>query len=239
MEVIRTFIDASKMIVKDKVLLFFCSIPVVMGLVLFGFMGGWVYSTLLPWGSALVDSYINISWLGSILGWIVKSLVIVLFFFLTNWTFVLAVGLLACPFNDLIASRVEKKSRGKETLTLGESFSSLPKRIIFTIKNETKKIGVIILLTLISLIFSLFPILAPISFLIQGILIAVNFLDYNWSRHEFSLGTCFKNYRENFLGYSVMGLLGGILLSIPVLNLTFYPILLVSFALNFSKQEII
>ena len=82
MEVITTLIEATKMILKDRILLFLCSLPVLIGLILFGFMGGWIYTTILPWGTGLVDAYINISWLGSILGWIVKSFVIVLFFFL-------------------------------------------------------------------------------------------------------------------------------------------------------------
>ena len=235
MNVLSNFLLSFRMLKEDKILLFLSSIPVVIGLLFYGLLGGWIFSSIIPWGNELVQGWLSIDWLGSILGWVVKTLITILFFFAINWTFFLFVSLLASPFNDIISSRVEKKLLGKKLDGMGVEFNGLFSKIGFIFFNESKKVLFIILLSLISLGISFFPLLSPVTIFLQAMLVAVNFLDYSWSRNDLSFGQCQKNYRENFLTNTIGGLIGVGLLAIPGLNILSLPILVVFFTINFKK----
>ena len=53
---------------------------------------------------------------------------------------------------------------------------------------------------------------------LQAVLVAVNFLDYSWSRNDLSFGSCLHSYKSNFINNSVGGLLRVGLLAIPELR---------------------
>ena len=96
MDVLKNFTLSLKMMKEDKVLLGLSLIPVFIGLVFYGLLGGWIFTSVIPYGNEIVQGWLSIDWLGSILGWVFKALVTILFFFSVNWTFFLIVSLLAC-----------------------------------------------------------------------------------------------------------------------------------------------
>ena len=147
--VIKELYSSIKMIKEDKVLLFLSMMPVFIGIFLYAVLGGWIYTSVIPWGTEYTQSLFDTEWLGSALGWIVQGLIFILFLFITNWTFVLIVGVLASPFNDLIVQRVQRKIKGEELLSLGQSFSTITSRISFTVLNEVKKLFVILFLSFV------------------------------------------------------------------------------------------
>ena len=51
------------MIKEDKVLLLLSVIPVLIGLTFYGLLGGWIFTSIIPWGNELVASWLSIDWL--------------------------------------------------------------------------------------------------------------------------------------------------------------------------------
>ena len=237
MDLIKNFLLSIKMLKEDKILLLLSFIPVLIGLTFYGFLGGWIFTAIIPWGNDIMQNWLSIDWLGVFLGWIIKALMTILFFFVINWTFFLVVSLLASPFNDLISSRVEKKLLNQELGNLSSEFSGFFSKMIFMITNEFKKVFIIILLSLMSLALSFFPLLSPLTIFFQAVLVAINFLDYNWSRHDLKLSECITNYKENFLNNTFTGLVGVGLLAIPGVNIISLPILVVIFTINFKQSN--
>tara|TARA_B100000886_G_C20384856_1_gene475568 strand:- start:582 stop:1307 length:726 start_codon:yes stop_codon:yes gene_type:complete len=236
MTAFKNILMSFKMIMGDKVLLILSLIPVTIGLLFYGLLGGWIFTSIIPFGNELIQTWLSIDWLGSILGWIAKALITILFFFVINWTFFLVVSLLASPFNDLISARVERKLLNQDLGTLGASFDGVFKKIGFTLINESKKVFLIMILSLISLLLSFFPILSPVTILVQSILVAVNFLDYNWSRHDLNIKECFRSYKLSFVDNTISGLIGVGVLAIPGLNILSLPVLIVAFSIQFTEK---
>lgn len=235
MEVIKNFGLSFKLIKEDKVLLLLSFIPVLIGLLFYGILGGWVFTSVIPWGNELIQNWLSIDWLGSFLGWIVKALVTILFFFVINWTFFLVVSLLASPFNDLISARVERKMLGESLGNISDEFKGVFSKMIFTLGNELKKVLFILVLSLLSFGLSFFPLLSPLTIFLQAVLVAINFLDYSWSRNDFKIGECISNYRQNFINNTLCGLIGVGLLAVPGVNIIFLPVLVILFTLNFRR----
>lgn len=208
-----------KMLVKDKVNFLLAFAPVAVGLVLYYFLGSWIYESAMTQGSALIDSYVTKDSLGSVLYWLAAAILTVMLFFLVNWTFVLVVTLIASPFNDLLSLRIENHLKGKTNLELAPSFAGLLPKIIYIALNEFKKIALIVLFTVLSLIFGYIPFLAPIAIFIAVMLLASEFLDYSWSRHDIEFKKCFQDLRRNTVGYGVGGGIFFMIVSVPLINL--------------------
>mgnify|MGYP003952923661 CR=1 FL=1 len=117
---LATFKDSFNIIKNDKWILLFCMIPVFIGALFYIGLGGWMFASVLPWGSELIKEHLSSGFLGEFLTWVLGSLLSIAFFFLMNWTFVLIVSLVASPFNDIISGRVERNLRGKEQETASE-----------------------------------------------------------------------------------------------------------------------
>ena len=98
--------------------------------------------------------------------------------------------------------------------------------------NETKKISLIVVLSIVSLVLSFIPFMAIVSFFIQVVLLSVTFLDYYWSRKNLSVRECINDYRSNFLFNFLSGLLFFGLLLIPGGGVLFFPLILIKFSLN-------
>jgi len=62
--------------------------------------------------------------------------------------------------------------------------------------------------------------------------VAINFLDYKWSRHDLSFGDCITEFKNNFLNFTLAGLIVVGLLSIPGINIISLPVLVVVFSLR-------
>lgn len=216
---LSSFSPAVVMIVKNKINLTLSLIPIVIGILLYWFAGAAIYEGVMGQGQELINEYIQEGTWGAIVYYLVATIFTVMLFFIVNWTFVLVVTLLASPFNDLLSERIEKLMQGNATLNLADSMGRIGKNVFKVIFVEIKKILLIMSLTLISVIFGYIPFLTPISVMIAILLLAVEFLDYSWSRHEMTFNECLKDIKKNVIGYLLGGGFFFILVSIPVVNL--------------------
>lgn len=212
------------MILKDKISLLFSIIPIMVGAILYIFLGREILSRGIQYGNDFVSQYLTNETVGGILSFLIASILSILLFFLVNWTFVLILSVIASPFNDLISARVEKKLRGEENLTVKESVGKLFQNFISTIFTEIKKVLVIIFLSLIALLFSYIPFLTPFSVGITVLLLAIGFVDYSWSRHDRKFSDCRKDVQKNFLSYLLGGGIFMIFVSIPFINIFVPPL---------------
>lgn len=170
-------------------------------------------------GTELIQAYLKDSTWGEYLYYLLVGILTVLMYFIINWTFVIVLSILASPFNEIVSSRVEKITKGEELTGLGQVFDGFFKGLFFTIINESKKLGLIFVLTFISLILSYIPLLTPISIFITAILLGVSYLDFNWSRHELPFKDCKKDLFKNIFSYGFGGGFFLILVSIPLINI--------------------
>lgn len=210
-------------IFSDRVNLILAIIPIVIGIVLFTVFGSWVYGSLMDQGQAYIEHYVSEGSMGKIVYYLVATILTIMLYFVINWTFVLIVTILASPFNDMLSSRTEKKLKGEELESFSESFVKITKNFILTIFNEIKKVGFILILSVISFVLGYIPLLTPISVFITVLLLAIGFLDYSWSRHNIVFKSCLNDVRKNLLNYSLGGGFFFVLVSIPVINLIVSP----------------
>lgn len=218
-DALTSFRPASKQLYQDKVNLLLAIIPISMGFVLFYFLGSWVYGSVMEQGQALIREYISEGTMGNIVYYIVATILTVMLYFLINWTFVLLVSIIASPFNDMLSSRIEKQLKGKTPDSLKHTFKEMLSKVAATLFNEIKKVSLIIVLSVISLVFGYIPLLTPVSVFITITLLSIEFLDYSWSRHGLSFMNCLGDLRRNILGYTFGGGFFFIIVSIPVINL--------------------
>lgn len=221
---------------KDKFIILLSLIPVLIGSLLYYFLGSWIYGDLLSRGRGLIDSYLSEGVIANILYYVVGGLLTVALFFIISWTFVLTISLIAAPFNDLISSRVENLLLGKKQDSVKETFLQLFSRYRSVIVNEIKKILTIVTLSLLAFVISFIPLLVPLTVLMSALLLAVEFLDYNWSRRELGLRECLGNVRRMFLSYSLAGLVFLVLITVPFLNLFVFSYGVVYFSVLFVKN---
>jgi CysZ protein len=214
---------SKKIFLRDKVCFILGLLPVGIGLILYYWVGKWFYGPVLEWGNNLVSQFITKDSLNSIIYYLFFGLISIFLFVLIGYTFTLVVSLVASPFNDLLSSRVEKILLGKKTEGLKESLLQTMRKMLVILKEELKKIFVILLLTLMAFFIGLFPVLAPISFFISATCLAIQFLDYTWCRREMAFRQCFRSLNKSLFSYSVTGVFFSLLMMVPVLNLVSIP----------------
>lgn len=206
-------------IFKDKVNFILTLIPILIGIVLYYYLGSLIYENAMGAGQELIDRYVSKETWGAVFYYLAASVLTVMLFFLVNWTFVLVVTLIASPFNDILSARIEKKMKGEVNLELGPTFSRLISKLFFTLFNEIKKIAFIIFLSAVSFLFGYIPILAPIGVFIAILLLASEFLDYSWSRHDLKFKDCMGDLKSHVAGYSFGAAFFFMLVSVPLVNL--------------------
>ncbi|MDD0852412.1 EI24 domain-containing protein [Halobacteriovorax sp. GB3] len=213
---------------KDVKILLLSLIPSVIGLVAYYYLGGWFVTSTTTWGKTYIDSYFeNAELVASILQWTLG----IFFFFVASFTFFLFVSLISSPFNDLISKRVEKILGGRVE-EAPFTFSG----VFRVLKNEIKKIGFILLISIIGLLCGfVFP---PLSFFISAILMAVTFLDYSWSRHEMSVSECVNDFKSSFVRYLLPGVAYVFIVSLPLINVIFLPLGVIYFTTIFTKKRV-
>lgn len=223
---------------KDKWIFIFSLVPLFIGAGLYSWLGSWLFNDLLTMGKAQIEQYVSSGGWSQFFFWILAGILTIGFYFLLSWTFVLVVSGLASPFNDIISNRVERAIRGEAAEQVSESFARLMKRLGHTLFNELKKIAFILILNILAFALSFVAILAPISVLISALLMAVGFLDYSWSRKNFSFGACLSDIRTSFFSYGLMGGAFLVLITIPIVNLFALPFGVVYFTvLHVHKSE--
>lgn len=211
--------EALRYLFKDPINLLLFIIPAIISLGLYAIVGGYVLTKGMGTAEVLIMKYVISKEASLFLYYLISGLLMFLIFLLVNWTFVLCLGLVAAPFNDMISARIEKKMNGglpdsDRKATLGAVFSRLGK----TLKNELKKITVILVITVFATILNFFPIFYPLAILLLAILMSSQYLDYSWSRHNWEAGRCIKDIVANLPSNVISGLMFLILIAVPFIN---------------------
>jgi CysZ protein len=213
-----------KYIFRDGVNFSLAMVPILIGLSLYIYLGKRAYTDGLEWMRGIVTNHVTAGSWGDFLYYILISILTIVIFFLISWTFVLVVSILASPFNDLISARVERAELGQAQLSFSDATSNMFSKFFKTILNESKKIFVIAILAMMSMLFNFIPILVPISIVLSALLLAIQFVDYSWSRHNLRFGNCMSDLRSNWLRYILSGLVVLVFVSIPVVNIFVTPV---------------
>jgi CysZ protein len=221
---IAAFRKSLNYIFRDGVNFSLAMVPILLGLSLYIYLGKRAYSDGMEWMRAMVTNHITAGSWGDFLYYILISILTIVVFFLISWTFVLVVSILASPFNDLISARVERAELGQKQLSFSDASSNMFSKFFKTILNESKKILVIAILAIISMLFNFIPVLVPISIVLSALLLAIQFVDYSWSRHNLRFASCLQDLRSNWLRYIASGLVVLVFVSIPVINIFVTPI---------------
>ncbi len=229
---------ALKMFKEDKWISIFSLVPILIGAAFYYFLGSYIYGDVLNMGKDWIETSVNSNGWTSFLYYIMVGILTIGFYFLLSWTFVLVVSGIASPFNDIVSSRVEKVLAGEVPESVGESLSRMSLRFVSTLINEAKKIAFIMVLSILALIVSFIPMLAPVGVVISAILLAVGFLDYSWSRHKMHFRDCVNDVRKHLFSYGIMGGVFLALISIPILNLFLLPFGVVYFTVLFTDKNL-
>lgn len=218
MGVIRSLPLAIRSIVRDPINLMLALFPTIIALTIYISTIVLIFKNADYFG-VLIQNYLPnpqaVGWVGKLL-----TAIFVLFVFLImSWTFVLVVGIISAPFNSMLSSRIEDMLVGKKVdsdkqRTFREILSGLGRTFV----DEFQKIFFIIILTGLALFLNLFPIFYPIGVFILALLMAVQFVDYSWSRHELRFGACVKDTVRNVIPYAGSGFLFLVLISVPIIN---------------------
>jgi len=229
---------------KKLILLSLC--PIFLGVILYGSLGHYLFSQLYPVIRDIIQSYLSVDVGIAIINYILLGLMTILFFYLFNWTFILVVSLLSSPFFDAMVPIIAKAQNADLNRNLSlEEIEENKKRgwilkLIRTFKRDFKKLLLIFVLTILSMMISLFPVLFPVSVFLSGLLVAVGFLDYVWARQELSAGDAVGEMKRNFFFYGVSGIGFMFWLSVPGISLLGLPIAFVYFTiahLRFSSTQ--
>ncbi len=220
MKIMTSLNQSIKLITSDKVNFCLASIPIFIGMAVYYFLGMSFYEYVMGEGRAYIDSHFNqaSNW-GSFVYYAMAIVLTVILYFVVNWSFVIFISILSSPFNDLLSARIEKLIIGQPMEDIGTSLKKMVGKVFWTLFNELKKVFFIGSIAVIGFVLSYIPFLTPFSLIISALLLAIQFIDYSWARHDLSFGSCLSDVRRNFVGYTLMGIVFFFLVSIPLLNL--------------------
>ena len=207
-----------QLILKDKFSLLMVITPMIIGVLVYIFLGQAFLSQSIAYGDEIIQKYLSDSSFGKFLSIIITSILTILLFFIVNWTFVLFLSILASPFNDFLSQRIEKLAKESSASSDNSSFADFFKSIPGILFNEIKKVILILLLSLMAFILGYIPVLTPISVGITVLLLAISYLDYSWSRHDLSFKDCKSDIKKNFFSYLLGGGMFMVLVPIPIVN---------------------
>jgi CysZ protein len=217
--VIKSFPVALKMIFTDPVNFVLSLFPTLIAFALYIFTVATIYSNSDKFIS-LFRGYIHTEAHASILAKILAAILIILVFFLMSWTFVIVVGIISAPFNSLLSSRIEQKLVTRVIMDEDQkhAIEQVKSSMMATFKNEFKKLLFLAVMGVFAFFMNLVPILAPVGVFLVATLLAVQFVDYSWSRHDMHFGDCLKDILKNIFPYSAGGLMFLALVAIPLVN---------------------
>ncbi|MBI2521804.1 MAG: EI24 domain-containing protein [Bdellovibrio sp.] len=206
-----------KILFTDWKVFLLAMIPLVLGIILYVYMGKVLFVDFLNFLRLQTESYLGGGKLNAAVYYVVMALMIVSSYFIVGWTFVLSISILAAPFNSWLSGRVISLRGGGSGKEVKLGFFSL-------VWNELKKVMIIVALSLGAMIVAFLPFGAPISFLLSAFLISINFLDYPWSVQDLTWKEIVKELKGNTLVYFLCGAVFFLALAIPLLNLMMYPL---------------
>lgn len=209
---------STRLILRDPVNLLLAIIPTIIAL---GIYFSVIYASFknLDVISVYLRSYIHSPEAAGFVGKVLSAILIIFIFLLMSWAFVIVVGIIAAPFNSMLSSRIEKRLVQKVVeADKSRTFKIMVHDLGKTFMNEIKKLIFIVVLGVVAFFLNLFPMFYPLGLFIFSVLLAVQFVDYSWSRHDMSFGACLKDIAKNFIPYSIAGFFFLLLVTIPVIN---------------------
>jgi CysZ protein len=235
----QSFGKSLNLMKQDKYILLFSLVPVIIGIALYAILGSWSFDVAYTWAMESIQSKIDSTGWLSFLSYIVGVFLSVIIFLVINWTFVIIVSLFACPFNDLISTRVENALLGKTPEPIGKSLSLMMSRWLGTLFNEIKKITFITIVTIISLIVSFtVPVIgAGLAAIFTALSLAFSFLDYSWSRKNLSLNECLTDLKTSIIPYGLSGGIFTVLIGMPIVNLFALPYGVIYYTVLHTKKH--
>jgi CysZ protein len=208
---------------KDKIILTLSVLPPSLGGLVYIFVGWYLFGKFKGWGEEWIWQKIGTESVGQILQFLLTLMISLILLFIFNWTFVLFLSIISSPFNDALSARVEKLLGGEKlddfTQTLGGIWDHLRRSVL----SEIKKALLILFLTIMAVILSFIPILAPLALFLSALLLSIQFLDYNWSRNNWSVRLCLRDLRSHTIIYGVSGMIFLGMMAIPLLNVFALP----------------
>lgn len=224
MKLLEQFKKGAYLLITDPICLILGFIPLAMAGILYGYVSKWLLISVRENLQTRIQAFFGWDTNSFFLGTFILVILFALTLFLINWTFFLVISVLASPFNDLLSSRIEKLSGVTMPDDMQTTFKSFIRNFFKTILKEFKKVLAIAFLSIFVLCLNLIPLLTPLSILLSGLLVAISFLDYSWSRHAFGLATCIKDLKHSFLNYLFWGCFFLFFLSIPIINVLMIPL---------------
>jgi len=217
--VIKSFPMALKMIFTDPVNFVLSLFPTIIAFALYIFTVATIYSNSESFTS-LFKGYIYTDAHASFLAKILTVILIILVFFLMSWTFVIVVGIISAPFNSLLSSRIEQKLVTRMIMDEDQkhAIEQVKSSMVATFKNEFKKLLFLAVMGVFAFLMNLIPVLAPVGVFLVATLLAVQFVDYSWSRHNMHFSDCLKDILKNILPFSAGGAIFLALVAIPLVN---------------------
>lgn len=238
-KVVKVFSQSLGVMFGDKLILLFSILPIVIGIALYFALGGFALYEAVSSSQEWISSFFSSSsWFIDAIVWLIGGVVLLVFYFISSFTFILMVSLISCLFNDLISTRTEQRLVEDKVVPISESIKMMFLRMGRIIKNEVKKIAFIAILATIAAVCGFSGLLVPVSLFLSWILIAIQFLDYSWCRHEMSFSECLEDLKQNFLPYTISALGFSFVFAVPVLGLIFFPFAIVFFTTLFVSNQI-
>lgn len=223
---IRCLLEGARMLTR-KELRNFVIVPIIINVIIFSALSYYMFSNLGTWIDYTITHYVpDWGWIRDAFGWILTVIVGLFVVLLTAFTSSLIAGLIAAPFNGLLAERVELLETGsappEETIR-----AMIPR----TVQRELRKLRYFIprmlVIVILCFFFSFIPvvhIIVPIiGFLWGAWSSAIQYLDYPFDNHRIDFLTM-KNQLSDQKGITIgFGGIVGLISSIPLLNFIIMP----------------
>jgi CysZ protein len=217
MDIIKALPVSLRMLFRDPINLLLMLIPTIIAIAVYVFTIVMIFRNADYFG-VMVQNYVPeqaAGWVGKLL----TALFVIFVFLIMSWTFVVLVGIIAAPFNSMLSSRIEGLLVHQQVSTdRKQTFKQVLSSLGGIFINEAKKIFLVIFITIVALILNLLPVLYPVGVFLLSLLLAVQFVDYSWSRHDLPFSACLKDAIRNVVPYSLSGFLFLLLVTVPIIN---------------------
>lgn len=236
---LSAFNKSLSLIKSDKTLMFLSIFPILVGIALFFLLGGFALAEAVQDTREWIMNFFSAdSWIINTVGYVIGAVIIAILYFFSSYFIILVISIFSCVFNDIISEKVESLLIENKTISLKKYFSNMLKRVGSIIVAELKKVSFIAILAIIAFVLSFTAFLIPLSVAISWILVAIQFLDYSWSRHELSFADCIADLKSNFLIYFLSAIFFSFMFSIPVVGIFFLPLAVIHFTVLFVRKQI-
>jgi len=229
-----TYFRSLAVIKKRPSLLKFVLIPMLINIAVYV---GVIYFASTHFGTVM-DWFISTPsvWYTYVLYYAVAVVLVVSYSLTVVLSFTIVGNLIAAPFNDLLSGNVAGREGGLVVQESGgglTQFFSDAKRVIFI---EMKKMILLIVVGLGSLFLNLIPLLGIVSSIIAVILLAFEYIDYNFSREMWPVRKRMVFIKDHLFESIGFGFAVGLGLVIPLLNFFSIPMAVIGGTLLFSKS---